>query len=565
MNTITDAYKKVPLMFQAQTKGRCQLSYIADLRKEDRDKQDVEIWTEEWTEKCEDKVPDFPETLQKKEYQLSWRFVTNGGQDDGIIRPVMGAKGIPFYPGSSMKGAFRKACGEVEPDKVRDYCGDEDNPGSLRFHGGYPTDNSWQQNLVDLVHPQQGWQVKTKETSRKPRGESAFALISLYQPELRFGISSNKNLEDAEWDTIWQIWERAISSGLGCRVSAGYGQPNKQQGNILYRAYLEGQGIASTVIGNESGEFRPNIFKASIRGHALRIFGGMTDAKTAEKLVETLFGGVSGTGTVGLLAMNWKNSIEPIIGEFDEGYGEATFKVRGILRWLVTQPVPDAKKISLTKLIKVLMRFSLLLGGFGKSWRRVDHRLFYEEYYGGSKTKPLIGCHWQWREKSLDIFNYFNSPGKVTGFLKQVQTVAQEWMESEGITPNLSKYADWREAWHKDKVQVWGRIAQDKDDSEAIPWFHQAYRPAIREINRREASIYRSDLTGEISKISRIWHRMYPISKKMQNRQTGEIKYLYPKNQQYLELLTVFPDDSDLCDRFLDYLGSNSSSFARLW
>ena len=235
------------------------------------------------------------------------------------------------------------------------------------------------------------------------------------------------------------------------------------------------------------------------------------------------------------------------------------------MRWLVTQPLPNAKKVSLTMLIKVLMRFSLLLGGFGKSWRRVDHRLFYEEYYGGSKTKPLIGCHWQWRDKSLDQFNCFNSPGKVIGFLNQVQAIAREWMQSEGIPPTPSKYADWRETWHKDKVQVWGRIAQDKEDSEAIPWFHQAYRPAIREINRREASIYRSDLTGEVSKISRIWHRMYPVSKKMQNRQTGDIKYMYPKKQQYLELLTIFPDDSDLCDSFLDYLGSSSSSFARLW
>ena len=560
---IPDAYKKVPLMFQAQTKGRCQLNYIADLRNEDRDKQDVEIWTEQWTERAGSTVPEFHQSVQTKTYQISWRFVTNGGQDDEIIRPVMGARGVPFYPGSSMKGAFLQACRNIAPDRVNDYCGDADNPGCLRFHGGYPVDDSWQEDLVDLVHPQQGWQVKTNNTRNKPKGESAFALISLYQPELKFGISSNQDLNQDEWSEIWQIWQQAISSGLGCRVSAGYGQPTKQKGKILYRAYLKGQGIASTVIGGKS-EFRPNMFKASIRGHALRIFGGLTDARTAERLVENLFGGVTGSGTYGLLAMNWKDTEEPIYDEFELGYGEPTYKAKGILRWLQTQSLPDAKANSLKKLIKDLMRFSMLLGGYGKSWRRVDHRLFYEEYYEGRRNKPLIGCHWQWRDKSLDKFNLIVSPKQVASFFNKVQTVAKEWMQQEGVAPQPNRHADWREAWHKDNVQVWGRVAQDKEDSKAILWFHGAYRPAIREISQPEASIYRTDLTGRMSQISRMWHRMYPLAKRRRNRKTEVIDYYFPPNPEYLELLTIFPDNSDICADFLEFLKS-SSGFDRLW
>ena len=564
-NTITDAYKKVPLMFQAQTQGRCQLNYIADLRKEEsKQKQDVEIWTEQWTEKAEDKTPEFPETVETQTYQLSWRFVTNGGQDEGIIRPAIGARGVPFYPGSSMKGAFRQACRQLAPDKVRDYCGDADKPGILRFHGGYPVDSSWQEDLVDLVHPQQGWQVKTKNTKSKPRGEGAFALISLYQPELKFGISSNEDLDKTEWEEIWQIWQQAISSGLGCRVSAGYGQPTKQKGKILYRAYLEGQGIASQVIGGDS-EFRPNMFKASIRGHALRIFGGLTDASRAERLVENLFGGVTGSGTYGLLAMNWNDAIEPIYDEFEEGYGEPTYKAKGILRWLQTQSLPDAKSKSLTKLIKVLMRFSMLLGGYGKSWRRVDHRLFYEEYYEGKQKKPLIGCHWQWREKSWDKFNLIVNPKQVAGFFNNLEAVAKEWMQIEGVKPQPHQHADWREAWHKDNVQVWGRVARDKQDSKAIAWFHGAYRPAIREINQPEGSIYRTDMTGRIGQISRIWHRMYPLARRLKNPQPKQPEYKFPPNPQYIEFLTIFPDRSDICDDFLKFLNLNNSGFTKLW
>jgi CRISPR-associated protein Cmr6 len=565
MNTIPDAYKKVPLMFQAQTKGRCQLNYIADLRNEDRDKQDVEIWTEQWTEKSDKQVPDFDETVKTQTYQLSWRFVTNGGQDDGIIRPVIGAKGFPYYPGSSMKGAFRQACQQIQPDKVNDYCGNADRPAILRFHGGYPTDSSWQENLVDLVHPQQGWQVKTNNTRERPRGESAFALISLYQPELKFGISSTENLSESDWETIWQIWEQALFAGLGCRVSAGYGQPTKPKGKIIYGAYLEGQGIASTVIGGES-EFRPNIFKAAIRGHALRIFGGLTNDKTAEDLVETLFGGVTGNGKVGLLGINWNDSREPILDTFDEGYGEPTYKVEGILRWQLTRSLPEEEQKAITKLIKALMRFAMLLGGFGKSWRRIDHRLFHEEYYEGQKSKPLIGCHWKWSKRSLELdpSNLVRSLDKVGDAISQIRTTAEEWMQIQGVTPNPNSHADWREAWHPDKVQVWGRLATNKDDSEAIFWFHQAYRPEIRNAGQAEGSIYRTSLTGRMSQISRIWHRMYPVVQLRKDPNNPKKPIVRP-TAQYLELLTIFSDNSELSNQFLDFLESEQKMFEKLW
>lgn len=552
MTQIQEAYKKVPMMFQAQTKGRCQLNFIADLRKEDQKKQHVQLWTEEWVEKCDDQVPEFPKTVQSKSYQLSWRFVTNGGQDDGIIRPVMGAKGIPYYPGSSMKGAFRKACRLSEPDKVNYYCGDADNPGILRFHGGYPTDDSWQEDLVDIVHPQQDWQVKKD----KPGG--AFALISLYQPELKFGISSVETLNDEEWETIWKIWERAISEGLGCRISAGYGQPKKQTGIILCRAFLEGRGIPSKTIDGEP-EFRPNIFKATIRGHALRIFGGLTDERSADRLVENLFGGVSDGGIFGLLAMNWSDSTKPILKPFDLGRKEMTYQVKGVLSWRLTQEISEEKRKSLGQLIKVLMRFAMLLGGFGKSWRRVDHRLFYEDYYQGEELKSLIGCHWQWREKSWDKLNLIVSPKQASSFLDHVQTVAKKWMQLEGIAPSPNKLAPWREAWHKDNVQVWARIAEDKEDSKAVHWFHGAYRPAIREINQLEGSIYRTPIAGKMGKISRIWHRMYPLPRKIKD------EYEIPRNPQYMEIITIFPDNSKDCNEFLEFLRSSASGFIQYW
>lgn len=288
MVNIPNPHKKVPMMFQAQIGGRCQLNYID----KNADQSDIERWTSEWLERADSVLPNFSPGVEAKAYQINWRFVTNGGQDDGIIRPVLGAKGIPFYPGSSMKGAFAQACTSEER---RRYCGYEINskdmaPGILRFHGVYPINNQWQEKLIDIVYPQQQWQVKTQE-----KEGGAFPLISLHKPELFFGISSSILLEENEWNEVWKIWEKALSLGIGCRVSAGYGQPKKFSGKVIYNTVLEGRGIASKLL-NNTAEFRPNLFKASIRGHALRIFGGLTDSKTAEKAVEGLFGGIQGDG-----------------------------------------------------------------------------------------------------------------------------------------------------------------------------------------------------------------------------------------------------------------------------
>ncbi|WP_204106122.1 MULTISPECIES: hypothetical protein [Spirulina sp. CCY15215] len=210
--TINQLSEQVPLMFRAQIRGRCQLHYI-------NNNKQIERWVSEWIDPLPKRPYQWRKNPQQRtnDYKFNWRFVTNGGQDDGIIRPAIGANGLPFYPGSSMKGAFRRAC---TPQQIAKYCGRSSEgshrPGStpLRFHGGYPVNNDWQENLIDLVHPQQKWQVKTLDTGKKPKGESAFALISLYKPEFKFCISSPKPLSEEDWGEIWQIWDKAIASAL---------------------------------------------------------------------------------------------------------------------------------------------------------------------------------------------------------------------------------------------------------------------------------------------------------------------------------------------------------------
>jgi CRISPR-associated protein Cmr6 len=533
----------VPRMFRAQVQDRCQLQRLPQAR------TDAYRWVDEWIDGVEETVPNFGLNAQTREYQIAWRFVTNSGQDATVIRPVIGANGFPYYPGSSMKGAFKRAC---SPEQKMKYCGGtiggETYPGCLRFHGGYPKNLDWiEQELVDVVHPQEGYQVK-----RSNDNHSAFVQISLYKPLLVFGISTNQELSITEWEEVWQIWERTISKGIGLRVSAGYGQPINHVGNCLFSIHLRGQGLASKLI-NDEGEFRPNLFKAALRGHTLRLLGGVTDQATAEKITKQIWGGFAGRqgAIVGQVGISFE-SVDLTLSTFTYTPNINPVNIpifnlnEGRLDILKMKILTDAQTRNLQVFLTQLIKFSLLLGGFGKSWRRVDHRLFYPDYLDNN-DKPVIGCHWR-LTKNLSRYSVtINYLEDITTFLNSFYTFIQRFVTSR--QEQLSEQgSNWREAFHPSRVQVWGRLADSKLDSHAIDWFHGCYQGGN--------TIKGSDLTGRLNRIGRIWHRMYPHFEVLDQkvRSTGK----------YVEILTIFPDDSQTSNQFLEFLQA-SSDFQLLW
>ncbi|HBL13350.1 MAG TPA: hypothetical protein DD379_18505, partial [Cyanobacteria bacterium UBA11162] len=551
MRMSSEDANRVPLMFQAQIPERGKIQYAGNV-------EPASKWINQWLEGCPPapeavdekvpvwkrkqvgrtvKLPEFGANVQTQQYQIRWRLITNSGQDEDMIRPVIGAKGLPFFPGSSMKGAFRRAC-LTDAERSRYGGGEEETdggekktvPGILRFHGGYPVDMaSWakRDRLVDVVHGQQPYQVMGSGASH-----TANVQISLYQPTFKFGISSTESLSKQEWDKIWTIWERALASGLGSRVSAGYGYVDKvnQDGSIIpiensdrliLSAYLSGQGLTPQLL-NRTGEFRPNMFKAVLRGHTLRLLAGITNEtvpKTnetvAKALTQRIWGGIDGEATVG------KVGILFTVDEDDLKLDKHTYIPRNNPVSMPTYNLEVGRldllqvgNISkeLKKFLRHLLSFSMLLGGFGKSWRRIHHKLFdrsFQPSYFKNGDKPMIGCHWEFLPESekLWILNNASSLSSVTQFLQKTQESAIAWLQSEGYEPN-GYVRDWRETWHLNNVQVWGRIAQDKGDSQAVQWFHGNYFA--------QQSIKNSELTGWAAKrgfdsqVGRIWHRMYP-------------------------------------------------------
>jgi len=541
----------IPLMYQAQIPGRCQIQRLDP--KLPKQQQQAYDWSDQWCRGIDLKhFPQFDDSVQVKQYEMTWRMVTNSGQDAGVIRPVMGTRGWAFFPGSSMKGAFRRACVGLSQAELLRFCGGEDGeggfkPGILRFHGGYPKDATWSNDsLVDVVHPQETWQLDGQ------RNNGAFIQISLYQPTFVFGISSSEDLTVEEWETVWKIWDRAMGRGIGSRVSAGYGQIKAHGESSLVAVRLRGEGIAAQRI-DGNAEFRPNGFKAALRGHTHRLLSGVADARTAEKLTQMLWGGFAGK--------------EAIVGKLGIAFSapelEINYRYRAnvydtgeaVLNLLVMQDLSEQERKNLKVFATQLIKFSLLLGGFGKSWRRVDHRRFYPEYLNDPR-KCTIGCHWELLDKSLSYVVSVKQLEDVTRFLDRLQSKVAGFPMLKELSPKAPEQS-FRETWRKGNVEVWGRIAQNEDDSDAVRWFHGAYEGS--------QSIYKSELTGKIGQIGRMWHRMYPrylppTAERVPPKATGE----------FVELLTIFPNRSGNSDevakteRFLKFL-QDRSDFQQLW
>ena len=116
----------------------------------------------------------------------------------------------------------------------------------------------------------------------------------------------------------------------------------------------------------------------------------------------------------------------------------------------------------------------------------------------------------------------------------------------------------------RSQFQVWGRLTDDIDDSEAIYWLHSAYQNAIPNAHIPEGSIYRSSITGQMSQIGRLWHRMYPVVQLRPDPHDFS-KQIGRETRQYLEILTLFPDNSPQSNQFVSFLASNGSLFTKLW
>ena len=513
--------KRVPMQFRAQVPGRCQRQYI---RKPDNAppgwRTDIQRWIDEWVERVDVASPFTGNGLRIVETQIDWRLISNSGVDEGIIRPVIGAGGWPMIPGSGIKGLFRRACA---PQRLERWCGSpcaagDLHPGILRFHGAWPADASWAAGLLDVAHPQQNWQVGF---THGRENHSAFGVVSLHRPKLRIGLTcSDPAISPAEWEEIDATLKRGLVAGIGGRTCVGYGSSGRLQGDVLFQCALAGQGPAAKLL-DETVEFRPTMFRAAIRGMALRLFGGLTDPGTALRVVGDLFGSLSREEGqhVGLLATAYTDA-ETSLGSYGRGsWEQPIYATTGLLQWRLTRaPGSAASTPLLADLLAALHGLTMGMGGFGRGWRRPDHRIF-DPGYG----KTPLGCHWQWRApEHLPAWIHVQSAPELAQLLQRARSLASRWLELHQLQGGPP--APWREVLHPERTRIWTRTADGPGNAVALQWFHRSPKErdqASDNIDPRE--LKGTPLAGRMNKVGLIWNRLLPLLQAGQVPQRGAV------------------------------------------
>ncbi|MDF5728978.1 MAG: hypothetical protein PUP92_13380 [Rhizonema sp. PD38] len=507
----------VPHMYRAQVQPRCSLQFAGD-------RTHRNIWIEQWVNpREEDGKPTYQyaeeqDVLEKGYFcrfkvQFPYRLFSNCGQDS-IFRPMLGKNGIPFIPGSGVKGVFLRYCKKSDRALAMRYCGDKEplTQGILRFHGAYPVgdwagtisreDETTHYRLVDVVHPQENRQIGIDEKST-----SAFALISFYQPKLVFEISSTELLSQDEWKNISGKLKSALRQGLGGKTSTNYGLPfvTKDQYNI--NLSLHGVGITPVLLTGEP-EFRPNVFKATLRSHAKRLLGGCCHNQQDDKRVERKIGELFGnTQALGKVEIYWE-----LPNTLPQTDWQSTYDIRGNLH--ISAPDTDVE------FLKCLIKFAYTMGGFGKSLRRVWHKNFYHQ---NPRYDKLIGCHWEchdsgWKHDISEWINDIKTPKQVGDFLKSLENVCNRYFQAKE-----PQFLTWREAWHKKRVAVYTKIVSQ---SQVIELFHNEIYKQTQAIGGRKIRKNSRGEETEVLVVSSVWHRMLPVG-----------------NNQYLEIVTIFYGD----------------------
>jgi len=503
----------VPMEYRAQIEGRCQRQRIKEPSSRPAGwRPDIQIWIDEWVERVDSTTPFTTAGLRIVEAQIDWRLISNSGVDEGVIRSVIGAGGWPLIPGSGIKGLFRRAC---PPERLLRWCGSpcaagDLSPGILRFHGAWPAqperpeDPDWTQGLLDVAHPQQNWQVGF---SNGGEGHSAFGVASLFRPKLRIGLSTtDPSLSEAEWQEILITLKRSLQAGIGGRSCVGYGSTGKLSGDVLFQCGIEGQGPAAKLL-DGTPEFRPNMFRSAIRGMALRLFGGLTDAMTAQRVVGRLFGslGKQDGQNVGLLATAYTEA-EVHLGSYGQGkWVQPIYATSGLLQWRQMRPASKHEDMTLlADLLAALHGLTMGLAGFGRGWRRPDHRIFLSDY-----GRTPIGCHWQWSDPAqLPPWIHVQSPSELTQLLQRAQKLASRWLQATGVDPGQP--APWREVINHQRMRIWTREGSDINDARAIEWFHWAARSGSDQ-HSDARDLKGTDLAGRRNQVGRIWNRMLPL------------------------------------------------------
>lgn len=287
-----------------------------------------------------------------------------------VFHPVFG---IPYIPGSSLKGAARAwARQSSDAKQIEELLGTLENntakAAKVEFLDAFPTKHCLS---VDVATPQ--WHWENKQVAYQP---IPHPLLSMEKPELLIGLrpTSRGNNDDVIKVKDWL--ENALKSGgIGCRVSSGYGRALGQEPffphNQSYNFELWTQGMYGSEPPTKENrwqgdaEFRPTAMRGILRYWFRAVALGLYDTDTCQTLEETLFGKLGQQGKI---------SISTIVNPSSK---QNPYLYAGRIYL-------EAKEQKYLDLISKLLVLASHLGGVGRGSRRPLHLL----------NGRMRGCHW---------------------------------------------------------------------------------------------------------------------------------------------------------------------------
>ncbi len=378
-----------------------------------------------------------------------------------VLHPIFG---IPYIPASTLKGAAKAWARKNDtPQQVQELLGmlngKEAKAAKIEFLDAFPTKPCLS---IDIATPQWSWQDNKVVYKPDPH-----PLLSLEQPQFLIGLrpTSVRNYTSIQDDikTVKSWLENALNSGIGSRVSSGYGQalgsthfPNTRKS---YDFELWTQGIyGSNPPSKENryqgdSEFRPSAVRGILRYWFRAVALGLYDVQTCQALEAQIFGNLGKQGKISV-----SSKVNPAKQENPYLYTGKIYL--------------EATEIKYLNLAEKLLFLAVQLGGVGRGSRRPLHLL----------NNRMRGCHWEvtgkdlplnydaekWRKFFTEVKQVFQaiqtpvgsyivSPGRPRARQQDVlDNNAQVWLLKSSSQIHPQKVANWRTDGSSSKVRGTG-------------------------------------------------------------------------------------------------------------
>ncbi|WP_081599189.1 RAMP superfamily CRISPR-associated protein [Prochlorothrix hollandica] len=436
-----------------------------------------------------------------------------------VFHPVFG---VPYIPSSSLKGAARawaRDNGETKSEisKILGMVeGKVAKAAKVEFLDAFPTKKCLS---VDVATPQWTWQNNNVVYKPEPH-----PLLSLESPQILIGLRPTKPENDKYIPIVREWLENALKSGIGSRVSSGYGRAlgqasasthKKSYGFELWTQGMYGSEPPSKQNSSQGqAEFRPTAIRGILRYWFRSLVLSFYGPAISQELEDRIFGKLSQQGAVSISVV-----CNPALRKDPYRYNGTIYL--------------EAKDKPTFNLLEKILVLASHLGGAGRGSRRPLHLLDVDG------RKYMRGCDWavdaestplkydsaSWQQLFTDIKTAFTAlqspigsclsspgqPGKGSRRQDVLDTKAQVWLVK---SPNQIP---------PDKVSDWGKEGlQGKVRGSALELFYSDDR--FKGQNKQGKG--NSSVGGTLGTPSFVW-----------------IKSVFPRNSDPYQVVTIFGVD----------------------